>query len=206
MLGGPGSDLGGSGPLEREAPELIPEIEAGKLTLHAASEIIKPHVAHNSGENEWYTPPEYIAAAVGTMGHIDTDPASSEIANRTVGADVFYSKEDDGLAKDWCGNIWLNPPYSQPLIKNFADKLVHEFEAGNIDQACILVNNATETQWFATFCKYATAVCFPSGRVRFLDVDGNPGAPLQGQAVIYIGGSVATFAREFSKFGMVLYV
>ena len=40
------------------------------------------HLSQNSGENEWYTPPEIIAAARTIMGRIDTDPASSEKANQ----------------------------------------------------------------------------------------------------------------------------
>src|SRR5262249_11893632 len=83
----------------------------------------RPHVAHNSGENEWYTPPEYIAAARAVLGSIDVDPASSDIAQETVCASVYYTKQDDGLAKLWRGKVWMNPPYSVDLIGRFIEKL-----------------------------------------------------------------------------------
>ena len=31
----------------------------------------EPHVSNNSGNNEWYTPPEFIQASVEVMGSID---------------------------------------------------------------------------------------------------------------------------------------
>jgi len=33
------------------------------------------HVSYNSGENEWYTPPEFIASAREVLGTISLDPA-----------------------------------------------------------------------------------------------------------------------------------
>ena len=159
------------------------------------------HVAQNSGENEWYTPPQFIESARLVMGGIDTDPASSEIANRTVKAGQFFSKEDNGLRQTWSGNVWMNPPYAQPLMTNFAEAITYKFNQGEIKQGMVLVNNATETQWFQRMAGSASAVCFPKTRVRFLDPEGRPGAPLQGQAIIYFGDNTEAFVEEFSQYG-----
>lgn len=159
----------------------------------------KPHVAYNSGNNEWYTPSEYIEAARSVMGEINLDPASSEIANKTVKADHIYTVEDNGLEKPWFGNVWLNPPYATDLIGKFAEKVVNEL--GNINQAIVLVNNATETEWFYGMVTNATAVCFPKSRVKFYTPDGKTGAPLQGQAIIYFGEYVNRFINVFDEKG-----
>jgi ParB family chromosome partitioning protein len=159
------------------------------------------HVSQNSGENEWYTPPQFIESARLVMGSIDTDPASSPIANAAVKANRFFTKDEDGLKQKWEGNVWMNPPYAQPLMSQFAEKLVTELDAGNIEQAIVLVNNATETQWFQTMHRRATAVCFNKARIRFLDPEGKPGAPLQGQVFLYFGANVEGFLDEFAAHG-----
>ncbi|MHC1767932.1 MAG: DNA N-6-adenine-methyltransferase [Verrucomicrobiia bacterium] len=163
-----------------------------------------PHVTHNSGENEWYTPAEYIEAARAAMGSIDLDPASCPKANKTVKAARIYTKDDDGLTQPWAGNVWMNPPYSQSLIAQFSNKISEEFDAGRILQACVLVNNATETAWFQRMMRSASAVCFPRGRIHFIDPSGTPaGAPLQGQAVSYFGEPTKRFERVFGPLGVV---
>lgn len=163
-------------------------------------EVLKrPHVSFNSGNNEWYTPAEYIEAAREAMSSIDLDPASNDIAQKVVKADTYYTAETNGLDKEWFGNVWLNPPYASELIGKFIDKLISERE--NYEQAIVLVNNATETEWFNKLISIADAVCFPKSRVKFYMPDGKTGAPLQGQAVIYIGENKSSFFESFSHLG-----
>lgn len=164
-----------------------------------AEKAVKPHVTNNSGDNEWYTPPKYIAAARAVMGGIDLDPASNEHANRTVRAEVFYDEQIDGLQQPWSGRVWLNPPYERGLIESFCERLV---DSDEVTQACVLVNNATDTGWFRTLADAADAVCFLTGRISFLKSDGARNKPLQGQAVLYFGDRVNDFVRIFDdEFG-----
>jgi len=162
------------------------------------------HVSHNSGEDEWYTPPEIIELARKTMGSIDLDPASSSKANETVKAEKYFTVKDNGLSKEWFGNVWLNPPYSQPLIEEFCKKLINSLK--NISQACVLVNNATETQWLQPLLRYCNGVCFLKGRVRFIDKNGEQGqSPLQGQVVVYFGKDRSNFDEYFGTKGVILW-
>jgi len=178
------------------APEAMKEV--------AREAVKKAHVAQNSGNNEWYSPAPYVEAARAVMGGIDLDPASSEIANRTVRADRIFTSEDDGLAQDWpVGRIFMNPPYAQPLVGQFASKFASAVRAGS--EGVVLVNNATETAWFQKMAAECSAICFPKARIKFLDPKGNPsGAPLQGQAIIYCGHDPEAFEEAFQGFGLVV--
>jgi phage N-6-adenine-methyltransferase len=160
------------------------------------------HVSHNSVENEWYTPSKYIEAARTAMGSIDLDPASCELAQETVQSGQYFTIDDNGLTKEWRGNVWLNPPYSKESVGLFATKLVEE--TANLSQAIVLVNNATDTHWFHQIAKVATAMCFVRGRIKFNDKTGTPAnSPVQGQVFIYIGGEVEKFSQVFSEFGFI---
>lgn len=159
-----------------------------------------------TGENEWYTPAQYIDMARKVLGRIDLDPASSELANETVKAAEFYTSQDNGLTQDWHGNIWLNPPYSQPAIAQFAEKMVEEWQAQRADAAIVLTHNYTDTAWFQKLASHATAICFTRGRVRFVSADGEVASPTQGQAFFYFGSDLARFIEEFREIGFVVEV
>lgn len=157
-----------------------------------------------SGENEWFTPSEFLDAAREVMGGFDLDPASNEIAQDVVQAERFFTKDDDGLAQEWAGRVWLNPPYAQPLISQFVSKLVQECRAGNVSEAILLTHNYTDTGWFHEAMSAANGVCFTRGRIRFVSPSGELAAPTQGQAFSYFGPNVRTFAETFTRFGLVL--
>jgi phage N-6-adenine-methyltransferase len=172
--------------------------QAGLLKIANGS-----HVSLNSGENEWYTPQEYIEAARDAMGSIDLDPASCETAQANVMAKRYFDIEDNGLDKPWRGNVWLNPPYSKDLIGLFAAKVVYESQ--RFEQAIVLVNNATDTAWFHQLASVSSAACLFKGRIRFLDKTGKPAnTPVQGQVAVYIGPNAEKFCDAFSRFGAVV--
>ena len=186
----------------RESPALAAQVAAGDLTVHAAIKIIRPHVAQNSGDNEWYTPKNIVEAAKAVLGEIDLDPASHADANKVVKAKKFFTAEEDGLKQKWTGRVFLNPPYAGELIGKFMEKLASAAEAKNISTAIVLVNNATETRWFARLAGVSAALCFPTGRVKFWHPR-KEAVPLQGQCIAYLGKDLTAFQKNFKKFGIV---
>jgi len=158
------------------------------------------HVSDDS--YEWFTPQKYIDAARMVMGTIDLDPASTEYANKVVMASVFYNKSMNGLALPWFGNVWLNPPYNMPLIKQFIDRAINCHKNKDIENCIILTNNSTDTKWFHSLLYYP--VCFTLGRIRFYSEDGKKLVTRQGQAIFYLGRNIDVFYSQFSSFGKVL--
>lgn len=154
----------------------------------------------NTGEYEWYTPPQYIEAAREVMGGIDLDPASHDAAQVTVRAAHYFTAADDGLRQEWHGRVWLNPPYAQPLMQNFVGKLVAEFKASRVMRAIMLTHNYTDTAWFHQAQATASLLCFTRGRISFV---GASGPPTQGQTFFYFGDEPDIFRDVFAAFGFI---
>ena len=159
------------------------------------------HVSNNSGNSEWYTPKQYADAVHEVMGFIDTDPCSCEVANEVVRAETYYTAEQDGLQQEWHGCVYVNPPYGDGTVEEFAVKLMLELDEGRTTQAIFLVNNCTETRWFQTLICHAAAVCFPCGRISFWSPERPSKTPLQGQAILYFGQNAKRFKRVFGGIG-----
>ena len=68
----------------------------------------------------------------------------------------------------------------------------------------MLVNNATETEWFQSMASHASGLCFPKGRIQFADKTGQKkNSPVQGQCFIYFGKKKKVFQKVFSVIGLV---
>ena len=61
--------------------------------------------------DEWYTPKEVLKA----LGRFDLDPCAP-VRPLWPTAEVMYDRNMNGLSLKWEGRVWLNPPYSRPLI------------------------------------------------------------------------------------------
>lgn len=159
-----------------------------------------------TGNNQWFTPERYIEAARAVLGTIDVDPATHAVAQQKVRAATFYTEEDDGLTQNWLGRVWLNPPYSQPEIGHFVDKICDQFTIGNTKSAIMLTHNYTDTAWFQKAARTCSAICFTKGRIRFEAPTGEQASPTQGQAFFYFGSDVAKFCDVFNDVGFVVEV
>ena len=165
----------------------------------------KLQVLLSSISEEWFTPPQYIQAAREVMGTIQLDPASCAEANEIVKAFRYFTKEQDGLKQDWTSStIFLNPPYGKQNNKSnqslFANKLIQEYKAGNVEQAILLVNFCGSYKWFEPL--YAFPMCVTDHCIRFIRADGKAaGAAKASSTFIYFGHKEELFYRVFSQFG-----
>jgi len=154
--------------------------------------------------NAWMTPPDHIERARRVLGGIDLDPASSAEANNIVRAKAFFTKEQDGLAKAWAGKVWLNPPFSNPLVARFVERLVKAHDSGSVPRAILLVNSATDVSWFQDLMA-RFPVCFTRGRIAFVLPGGRATkGNMYGQAFFFIGCDMNTVRREFGQIGAIL--
>jgi len=81
--------------------------------------------AHRDPErDECYTPGWIVEWVRGVLGGIDLDPATCEQAQRTVRAARYHTLADDGLAQDWAGRVFLNPPWGGGQKRRWVDKLL----------------------------------------------------------------------------------
>jgi len=120
----------------------------------------------------WLTPRPILDA----LGEFDLDPCAPAVQPWPT-ARATYTEEDDGLAQPWFGRVWLNPPYSRPLLGRFMRRMAEH------DHGVALIFARTETaDFFGSVWERAAGLLFLRGRLTFHHADGttgvgNAGAP-----------------------------
>ena len=130
------------------------------------------HQSARMKNDEWLTP-QYIVQALGSF---DLDPCSP-INRPWPTAARHLTIEDNGLAHEWHGRVWCNPPFGREAVKWLRRMADH-------GSGIALIPARTETAMFyETVWSRADAVLFIKGRPHFHYVDGrrapfNSGTPI----------------------------
>ncbi len=126
--------------------------------------------------DDWATPPEIVLEMAAEFGPFDLDACAKP---DTAKASRYFTKADDGLAHQWFGRVWMNPPFSDPAP--WLRKAIDETRAGRCDLVVALLPAATDTRWFHDLVLGKAEVRFRRGRIKFIGWMGTPiGSPKAG--------------------------
>jgi phage N-6-adenine-methyltransferase len=76
----------------------------------------------------------------------------------------FFTPADDGLAQNWRGNCWMNPPYGR-TIGAWVEKAYRSAKENGATVVCLLPARV-DTRWWHDFCAHGE-VHFVKGRLKF---------------------------------------
>lgn len=117
------------------------------------------NIQFSSKTDLWSTPQEFFDK-YNQLYDFEIDVcASKENAKCTK----FYTKEDDGLSKEWTGKCWMNPPYGR-TIKQWMKK-AYESSLNGATVVC-LVPARTDTAWWHDYAVKGQ-IEFIRGRLKF---------------------------------------
>lgn len=139
---------------------------------------------------EWYTPPSLLSQiyAANDNQPFDIDPCSPcKGENAPVWARQHFTQAEDGLAQNWHGRVWLNPPYHS--LRHWVEKAADavwcrhmpdaptEASAVRDQPLCETVVGIipvrTHTSYWRKFVSEHACVFFIAGKVGFLKgIDG----------------------------------
>ena len=143
------------------------------------------------GKSQSWITPKFIIDA---LGPFDLDPCASDPQPWPC-ADEQWT--EDGLAHQWFGFVWLNPPFHRYQVGQWIDRLARH------GHGIALVHARTEAEWFEPIWRHADSIGFLTDRLYFHKPDGtraeaNSGAP----AVLAAFGDEATNRLFFSGIKM----
>jgi phage N-6-adenine-methyltransferase len=118
-------------------------------------------VHFSSATDDWATPQEFFDAVAARFGPFDLDVCASDGNAKAL---AYFTKADNGLAQEWFGRAWMNPPYGRGI----GEWMRKAYESAQSTCVCVvcLVPARTDTAWWHD---YATRgrIEFIRGRLKF---------------------------------------
>lgn len=125
---------------------------------------------------EWETPQE-LFNKLNAAFDFQTDVCADYYNAKCL---TFFSKENNGLAHNWTGSCWMNPPYGRGIYEWV--KKAHQSAKDNNATVVCLLPARTDKKWWQEFCLNAE-VYFIKGRLKFGDATNS--APFPSAIVIF---------------------
>ena len=153
---------------------------------------------------EWYTSSYIVEKVREVLGDIDLDPASNPVANEVVKARRIYTKDDDGLVQDWHGKVFLNPPFGSETMSRFVEKLISEYQSGNVPEAIMLTDSLSLPNWFSKAIAACNAMFIDKDRFFYWDASRNTQRGWSKGCLFYFGSNRQAFNQTFKADGVIL--
>ena len=129
--------------------------------------------------NEWTTPQD-LYDKLNKEFNFTLDPCCTK---ESAKCDKYYTKEDDGLSKDWSKDIvFMNPPYGREIPK-WIEKAYKESLKGAT--VVCLIPSRTDTRYWHDYIFTKAEVRFLKGRVKFGKNGIHTPAPFPSAIVIF---------------------
>lgn len=118
-------------------------------------------VLFSSRSEEWETPQE-LFDVLDNEFHFNLDPCATF---QNAKCERFFTKEDNGLMRDWQGIVFCNPPYGKEIAL-WVQKAALAAQAGAT--VVLLIHARTDTRWFHEWVlPFANEIRFIKGRLNF---------------------------------------
>jgi|SRR5690625_3609321 len=138
-------------------------------------------VHYSSKTDDWATP-QCFYDRLNAEFSFTLDPCADK---HNAKCSRYFTKEDDGLAREWAGErVFMNPPYGR-VIGEWIRKAYEESLKGVLVVA--LIPARTDTRYWHDYVMRAKEIRLVKGRLRF--GDGRNSAPFPSAVVIWDGDS-----------------
>lgn len=139
-------------------------------------------ILFSSSSDEWVTP-DLLYNKLNEEFKFDLDPCSTDENAKCI---EHFTKEDNGLSKDWRGRrVFCNPPYSE--INKWVEKAYYETCKDNT-LVVMLIPSRTDTKYFHNYIYNRTEIRFIKGRLKFSNSKNS--APFPSMVVIFRGANI----------------